>query len=824
MAEITSKGFIPIPEGPRALGFRQLAVAPEGVCARRALRTAWIGIRLLRTIEGLTRGGSVGFAALALFSSSSALGQGCSGDIDHDGRIGSGDVAQLMDLWGPCAVCDADLNRDGAVDRLDLGLLFQSWGPCPAGDAKAIPFRRVPLIADSGERVGSGADEQAIYSEVVSSPDAGWLRVIFDPARTTLTESSDGEGAAFLRITSLHDGFEQRLDATTLAEWGFTSAYFNGEAVHIELVARGGGAGRVAVLGVHAGMAMDGGVATICGPTDDRCQSSDPRVGRIMPVGCTAWLFDNQQNAMLSAGHCAASFTFSAPEVVQFNVPRSSQDGTPQNPSPSHQYVIDPASVQFHNNGQADDWTHFGVFSNSTTGLSPFAAQGMRSYVRAAASSSGLVRVTGFGFDDGWENQTTQTHVGELAGVGPGSLISYLADAMGGSSGSPILRESDGAAIGIHTDDGCSARGGSNSGTTFDNPSLAQAIANPQGVAATKPPSDLNADGQVNAIDVAILLGSWGQSCTQSPCADLNGDGIVNATDLALQLGAWPPSPNPPSVPSWATLIEDAPDPSVVTDVNLRNAIIGTGLAWRVRDNGTQIEMLLVPPGTFNMGCTPSFFYECVASEHPVHPVTLTCPFYIGRYEVTQAQWQATMGSNPSAFKSFADSPNRPVETVSWLTIQGFLSATGLRLPTEAEWEYTCRAGTTTAFHGGPGFPNGTNDDSSVGAIAWYSQNNGPCCSGPTYGTKAVGQKAANALGLHDTLGNVWEWVNDWFLDSYYSTGPAVNPVGAPTGLARVIRGDSWNYNTEYMRASVRGYVQPDKKYNYIGFRVVRDP
>jgi formylglycine-generating enzyme required for sulfatase activity len=90
--------------------------------------------------------------------------------------------------------------------------------------------------------------------------------------------------------------------------------------------------------------------------------------------------------------------------------------------------------------------------------------------------------------------------------------------------------------------------------------------------------------------------------------------------------------------------------------------------------------MLLVPPGTFDMGCSPSNFYACLPHENPVHAVTLTCPFYIGRYEVTQAEWTAKMGSNPSFFQG----PDRPVEKVSWNMIQGFLLSTGLRLPTEA--------------------------------------------------------------------------------------------------------------------------------------------
>jgi formylglycine-generating enzyme required for sulfatase activity len=268
--------------------------------------------------------------------------------------------------------------------------------------------------------------------------------------------------------------------------------------------------------------------------------------------------------------------------------------------------------------------------------------------------------------------------------------------------------------------------------------------------------------------------------------------------------------------PTWATLLEAMPDPAVVTDASLRAAISATGWAWRVRDNASQIEMLLIPPGTFDMGCIQgSNNYGCYPWEQPVHTVTLTNAYYIGRYEVTQAQWQAKMASNPSYFQGQADSPSRPVEQVSWNTIQGFLSATGLRLPTEAEWEYACRAGTTTPFHSGPGFPNGTTDDNLVSQIAWFNGNSG----GNTW---PVGVKAANALGVHDMLGNVWEWCNDWY--GGYSSAAQTNPAGPASGSNRVVRGGSWNYGSYDVRSSDRYGGAPDPTYNYVGFRVARAP
>ena len=276
-------------------------------------------------------------------------------------------------------------------------------------------------------------------------------------------------------------------------------------------------------------------------------------------------------------------------------------------------------------------------------------------------------------------------------------------------------------------------------------------------------------------------------------------------------------------VPSWATLVEALPDQAVVTDVTLRAAISASGLAWRVRDTATQMEMLLVPPGTFTMGCTESPQSGCASSEPPTHSVTLTQAFYLGRYEVTQSQWVARMGSNPSNFYNWSDSVIRPVEQVSWNTVQNYMSATGMRLPSEAEWEYACRAGTTTAFHSMPGYPNGTNDHSQAGTIAWYGTFDG---GNSPFDTQAVGGRAANALGLHDMSGNVWEWVNDWYDEYYYSVSPSTNPLGPVSGTHRVIRGGSWGGGTGELRSSARLYAPPGPGgvSPKIGFRVARNP
>ena len=325
--------------------------------------------------------------------------------------------------------------------------------------------------------------------------------------------------------------------------------------------------------------------------------------------------------------------------------------------------------------------------------------------------------------------------------------------------------------------------------------------------------ADVNHDHSVDGTDLTVILSTWGTK-GGSAGGDINGDGTVNGLDLAFVLSGWGGCP----FQSWATVLEWAPDAAVVTDANLRAEIVASGLAWRVRDNSSNIEMLLVPAGIFTMGCSASNLHACNFNETPTHQVTLTQAFYMGRYEVTQAQWTAKMGNNPSYFQgtSNPDAANRPVERVSWDMIASgstsFMSLTGLRLPTEAEWEYAYRAATTTAFHGFPGYTSGTNEDYQLGNIAWYQGG----------GTRPVGGKFANGLGLHDMAGNVFEWCQDWY--GPYSSASVTNPTGPATGPYRLLRGGTWDNNSYSLRASQRDVNNPSDAGNGTGFRVARNP
>ena len=321
---------------------------------------------------------------------------------------------------------------------------------------------------------------------------------------------------------------------------------------------------------------------------------------------------------------------------------------------------------------------------------------------------------------------------------------------------------------------------------------------------------DLTLSGDVGGSDLAFLLTSGG---TAGPVADLSGDGVVGAADLSILLANWGDSPyiaGNCNVPAWATMVEFMADPAVVPSAEHRAQIFAAGRPWRVIDSTSGVELLLIPPGDFSMGCTsvgPDL--NCPPEEKPVFPVRLTKAYYVGRYEVTQGQWAAVMGSNPSFHqgKAFPNAPLHPVERVSHNMISAFLAATGLRLPTEAEWEYAYRAGTTTYWYNG-------NVTVNVVLISWYAP-----ISGQTF---PVGLKAPNAFGLYDIAGGVNEWVADWY--AAYTSAAKIDPTGPPTGSHRVGRGGSWASNVYLSRASHRYAAPPNQTFSNVGFRVARNP
>ncbi len=248
--------------------------------------------------------------------------------------------------------------------------------------------------------------------------------------------------------------------------------------------------------------------------------------------------------------------------------------------------------------------------------------------------------------------------------------------------------------------------------------------------------------------------------------------------------------------------------------------------------NSIDMRFVLLPPGEFEMGSTGADVAKLleeakthglsernigrVPSEAPKHRVRITKPFYLGLCEVTQAEYERVMGSNPS---QYAGDPNRPVEMVDWEAASMFSRILGelpqertvqavYRLPTEAEWEYACRAGTTTNWYCG-------DDQFTLGEYAWFGSNAGEA-------THPVRQKKPNAWGLFDMHGNVYEWCRDWFGSEYYGASPLEDPVGLSLGSERVLRGGGWSGDAYRSRAAYRAGNVTNHRFGSLGFRLVR--
>ena len=258
---------------------------------------------------------------------------------------------------------------------------------------------------------------------------------------------------------------------------------------------------------------------------------------------------------------------------------------------------------------------------------------------------------------------------------------------------------------------------------------------------------------------------------------------------------------------------------TVALVLGLQLVLGASGFALRPRQGATlaaslpnqvRMEFVRIAPGEFTMGCSQGDS-ACGDDEKPSHQVRITRGFEMGKYEVTEAQWQALMVSSP-LFTFKGDGDDHAVGFVGWDSTQEFLTRLNARndgyryrLPTEAEWEYAARAGATRPAAG-----------QSLDAIAWYGQN----AAGKP---ERVGQKQPNAWGLHDMLGNTWEWVQDWYGAQYYTTNASSDPKGPAGGQFRVLRGGSSFSDAQHTRVSARYFVGATIKMDFYGFRVVRE-
>lgn len=410
------------------------------------------------------------------------------------------------------------------------------------------PYVVEPSDVDSGYIANSSGQSRVVFHKRVTFQQTSWLQLRFEEG-TSLPPGS------FLRMTSTLDGAVQRHDGRTVADWFHYSAAFNGGEVLVELVAGPRTVGnRVAIKEVHRGLPI-AGPDTICGPVDNRALSNDPRQGRLFR-GCTGWMIE--RDVMLTAGHCVGGTP-----IIEFNVPLSTSNGSIVRSHPDDQYPF--TTLQSISNGIGADWAVNRVGPNSNHGQLPTQRNGGQWYQLGAVPGSPAgnnIRITGYGSTTSPVSPTwylvQKTHVGTLAQIGSTSLC-YVTDTTGGNSGSPVIHENTGNAIGIHTHGGCSSSGGGcNSGTRIDRADLQRAIqsANPNMAAFTPYGRGCPApvvfyelfDG-ANANDLRGLSfrmspsagGGWTVSSCTSNCFDSNFSNNLNLGDdqLArnLQLG-----------------------------------------------------------------------------------------------------------------------------------------------------------------------------------------------------------------------------------------------------------------------------------------------
>ncbi len=287
----------------------------------------------------------------------------------------------------------------------------------------------------------------------------------------------------------------------------------------------------------------------------------------------------------------------------------------------------------------------------------------------------------------------------------------------------------------------------------------------------------------------------------------------------------------------WQNYREEASVSAPAVNISQQTAVSQQPEKIKIYDigNGIKLEMILIPAGSFMMGspASESGRYD----NEQQHQVTLTKDFYIGKYEVTQEQWESVMGNNPSYFKNAGKTA--PVEQVSWNDCQEYIrklkEKTGkqFRLPTEAEWEYACRAGSQTAIYTGGLTIKSYYNGPELDAIAWYGGNSEVSYSGgydasgwkdkqysfKYAGTHPVGQKQANAFGLYDMLGNVWEWCEDWYKE--YPSSSVTDPIGANSGSGRVLRGGGWLNYAQDCRSAYRSFNDPSSGWDSDGVRLV---
>ena len=384
---------------------------------------------------------------------------------------------------------------------------FAALTPSAAAQ-EAPPSMELGFLWDSGPVANQGRGPAVVISKTIYVQDAQWLQLSFQLVQ--LAGDPELGDNSLLRVTSFKDGAVQEMNQVHVLQWQNRTAYFNGDALQVEVLAQPGtGTNRVITRMLTVGLPLFTQYSQ-CGPTDDRVPSFEAGSARALPIGCTAWLFDDCNKCFGTAGHCSTTSL----QTIQFNVPPSNSNGSLNHPPPQHQYAVDVSSKQSQNGGIGLDWGYFGCFPNSNTGLTPFQSQNA-AYVLALTpppfSSAHTIRITGYGTDSGTANQTQQTHSGPWASW-QGTTLRYTVDTTGGNSGSAVQWQNGNQVIGVHTHAGCSTSNppGSNQGTSVTHPNWLAARNTPKGVCNPIGSSSVYCTAKVNSLGCTSVISSTG--------------------------------------------------------------------------------------------------------------------------------------------------------------------------------------------------------------------------------------------------------------------------------------------------------------------------
>jgi hypothetical protein len=357
-----------------------------------------------------------------------------------------------------------------------------------------------PKTVVSGAVSADVAVNSVVYETQVTHSGVSWIRLKFSTTKTVF------QAGYVLRVVSVADGHQQEFKTKKeFRKWMGTSAYFNGDTLKVQWIVGSTDIKRkqlgtqtafpqFQVTGVYTSAKQNTSstTETLCSPNDRREPAQLSYVGRLLPKICTAWLIDDKQGCLLTAGHCARNLTKG---VVQFHVPSSGSDGEMRHPSPRQQYPIDVRSLQYASDvATGNDWMYFGTHPNLESALTP--RQAIKDTFKLfwgdmlPVGEVADIQITGYGrAENATANHALTQHTGEFFGVRTGKdkipVLTYTTDTTKGDSGSAILDTGTRQVIGIHTTGGCSSTGGYNYGTLITHPPLQEAIRNPRGVCAS---------------------------------------------------------------------------------------------------------------------------------------------------------------------------------------------------------------------------------------------------------------------------------------------------------------------------------------------------